>query len=280
MRKNSIHVTEDILAQVLLQLHNKYNISKQQTKLLAKDVAIACKHYTLTHRKVAVTNQKLLTKTQRINTSGMGGAVLFSSLMLMQRQRLKHVGIVKLTPNSPEWPELKVIVSFANQFALEFGLKEKAAYSKYIEIALSKMKKFSWNKIKGMHTAICQEYEAIQKLELDPTPSKTKEAYDLYNWTISNKTGIPNMGYDKIPEKYAIFVDIKNQAKQIGIDVKKYIAAQFEAFGFKDGVPDPLQMIGDKATARVMKYCFEHNINLKQKPTLDIKKIKNANNNH
>ena len=113
---------------------------------------------------------------------------------------------------------------------------------------------------------------------MDPTPQETKKAYDYYNWTISEKTGIPNMGYDKVPEKYAIFVQIKEEANKIGISTKHYIAAQFEAFGWRDGVPDPLQMIGQKALLRIPKYCYEHGINLNKAKPFNFKEIKDANN--
>lgn len=272
----SIHIREDILTQVLSSLSTKYNIKQNSIELLAKDIAIACKPYSSTHRKVEVRDTKLLNKATRVGSSNLKGAMLFNKLLTLSRQKLKHVGVVPLTPDHRDWPVLKNLVELANQFAVEFQLEEKIAYTEYIRIGLSKMQRFALPKLLGLHSAICSEYEAQLALQMDKTPGETEEAYLVYSTIIAKKTGIGDMGYKNIPEKYATFIKIKEEANDLGLSVKQYVTAQFEAFSFRDGVPDPLQMVGPKARGRAIKYCFENNISLKTKPTINFKNIKNG----
>ena len=43
-----------------------------------------------------------------------------------------------------------------------------------------------------------------------------------------------------------------------------YIKAQFASFEWRDGVPDPIQMVGDKALERLNKYLYQNNIQVKK----------------
>ena len=139
------------------------------------------------------------------------------------------------------------------------------------------MQRYSLNKIPSMFGAICDYYEATTQIDQDKTPALTREAYAIYRDTITQKTGNPDIGYEKMPEKYAIFIKVKEEAIKHGVTNKVYIAAQFEAFGFRDGIPDPLQMIGDKALTRLQQYCFSNNIRMGYKkggPAIDFSKLR------
>ena len=271
-----MHVSQDRFTLVLKQMLDKHDIRVQDVEALANDLIIACAPFALTHRSISVTSQKLLNKTERVKATGLKDAALFAHILTLQRRKLKHRGITTIKPGTPDWITLKTVAASADQFVQEFGLKQKEGYIAYIEVALTKMKKFGLAKIKSMHAAICNEYEAILKIDYDKTPELTKKAYIVYSGIVSAKTGIHTNGIDKIPEKYAVFVDIKDEAARLGVTLDVYITAQFEAFGFRDGIPDPLQMTGDKAITRVQRYCYENKINPGKvtSKAIDWKKIK------
>lgn len=273
-REPSIHITITKFKQELIRICTKHNISKQHIELLVDDVAIACKQYSLTHRSISISNDKLLRQSKKITSSQISNANLMAELLLLSRQKAQHVGIVRVAPGSAGWAEIKDLTNLADQFIQEFNLEVRNGYLTYLKIGMGKMQKFSMGKLKSLHSAICQEYEAIEKINQDKTPSETLQAYEMYRDIVSSKTGIPNIGYDKIPEKYCVFIEVKNEAKKLGLALGKYIQAQFDGLSFRDQIPDPLQLIGEKATIRVQRYCYENNINLKKKKAVDYKKIK------
>lgn len=273
-REPSIHVTVNCLKQELSKVLTKYNISKQHIELLVADVAIACKQYSLTHRSISISNDKLLRASKKITSSQISNANLMAELLLLCRQKARHVGILRILPGSSGWAEIKDLTHLADQFIQEFNLEVRNGYLTYLKVGMSKMQKFSMGKLKSLHPAICQEYEAIEKINQDKTPSETQRAYELYRDIVSSKTGIPNIGYDKMPEKYCVFIEVKEEAKRMGISLERYVQAQFDGLSFRDQIPDPLQLIGDKAHIRVQRYCYENNINLKKKKVIDYKKIK------
>lgn len=274
MRIPSIHVSETKLLQELTKLCSKYNLSSYQLKTLAEDLIGACKKHSLSHRSLSISNDKLLRQSKKIVSSEISNASLFAELLYLHRQKLKHVGVLRVKPGQKDWLEIKDLTSLADQFVAEFNLEIRAGYISYLTLGMQKMKKFSTGKLKSLHSAICQDYDAKQKIDNDKTPALTRKAYEIYRDLITKKTGIPDIGYDLFPEKYAVFIEVKQAAEAIGIDVGKYIQAQFDALNYKDGVPDPLQLIGPKAYIKVQTYCFENNINLKTKKTINFQNIK------
>lgn len=281
MRISSIHTRADIFTQVLVELASKHNISKQVAKVLAEEAINACAAFPVTHRSIKVSNEKLLKKTNRVSMGRLSGALLFAKILTLCRQKAKHRGVITLTPDSPEWPQLKATSELADQFCAEFQLSPKEGYYKYLELGIAKMKKFHFNKLYNMHSGICTEYEARLKLTLDETPEATREACSTYQNIIYERTGLPPLTLSQLtPEKQAVFISVKETAQRIGVGVKLYITAQFEAFAFKDGVPDPLQMVGPQAEARVAKYCYENNINIRNlKKDINFKALKDARDN-
>ena len=276
-RVASIHISEQELSNILKTLLNVSGSSvKWDTDSLSKAIVKRAKNKSLSHRSISVTNDKLQKKTEKVKLTNLSDTAKFAKLLTLVRQKLKHRGVKPIKAGDPDWLLLKSIASNANQFQAEFELKKQIAYEQYITIGLSKMKKFSLTKFPRMHEAISNDYEAISKINLDPTPMETKRTFNHYQDIIIRKAGFPDFDMSDDPQKYCVFIEIKDIAKSLGIPVSTYIDAQFEAFSFHDGIPDPLQMIGAKAKRRVVKYCYEHNINLKatSNPSINWKNIK------
>lgn len=199
---------------------------------------------------------------------------VFAQMLLLVRRQMKHRGLRLIQPGEPEWFNIKDACKLATDFCNEFQISLKDGYKEYLKIGASKMKNFSINKFKSLHAVICNEYEAIQIIKQDKTPSETEDCHDYYLAHIANKIGY-SQGYKGNPEKYKYFIEAKQSAKELCISTKVYIAAQFKGFEWNDSIPDPAQLVGTKALDRVQKYAFENGVTLgKKQTTIDFKQIK------
>jgi hypothetical protein len=198
-------------------------------------------------------------------------------MLLICRRRLRHRGLQLIQPGDNEWFAVKEATKHATDFCNEFGISSlKIGYAAYIEIGLGMMKNFSLGKFKTIHAAICNQYEALQEIQRDRDPEKTRQAHDAYLAIVSEKVGLVQ-GYDKLPEKYKFFIQVKDEARKYGVTVKQYIQAQFSGFDWRSGIPDPAQLIGTKAVERLQRWAFEKNIRLgDHKRKVNFKVIKNG----
>lgn len=271
MRNPSIHITQDLFTQEFTKLCKKHNIKAKHKELLVEELFIACSRYSISSRSIYVNSDKALKKTEKIKLTGISNTALFSNLLYLSRLKLKHRGVTQIKMGSTDWLQLKSIVSLADQFLSEFGLNAKQGYTSYIELALNKLQRFSLNKIPSLHGSICNEYDALVKIKQDKTPDATLQAYKAYEYIVTTKTGCMQYNYQKYPEKYCVFVEIKEVCRKLGVEPRVYIAAQFDSFSYRDSVPDPLQLIGDKAMIRFTNYCYSNNINLKKTQSKSIR---------
>ena len=92
---------------------------------------------------------------------------------------------------------------------------------------------------------------------------------------MNEKTGIEYDDYINNAEKYVCFIKAKNDANKVGIPIDMFILAQFYSMEWRNQIPDPFQLYGDKAIDRARKYCAEKNIKPKTSVNkIDFKKIK------
>lgn len=274
-RDPSIHVSKSSFIKVFSELDICGELSKKEIRLLVDNLFLSLRNKSLTHRCINISNDKLLNKSERLNNSKLNDASLFSKLLTIHRRKLKHRIVTPIGPGDRDWLQLKTITKQALEFCKEFELSKKDGFNAYIEIALSKMKNFGINKISNMNTSIYHTYEAKVKIENDKNPDITMEAYKVYTALVVDKTSIPVTGYEDDKETYAIFVDVAEEAIKFNIPVKTYITAQFWGMGYREAIPHPLQLTGAKATVRLTRYCYEHNISLgKKQAKVDWKKIK------
>jgi DNA repair exonuclease SbcCD nuclease subunit len=139
------------------------------------------------------------------------------------------------------------------------------------------MKNYSIHKIKPMHESIVKEYEALEVIRTDKNPEQTAAAHEIYRKMVAERVGF-SQSYEKLPEKYACFVEVATRCAELKISLTYYMKAQFEAMDWRSGMPDPYQLIGLKADERVYKYCYENGIKLKAatpEKKIDFKALKN-----
>ena len=278
-RNPSIHVLETdliiILGKVIpLPMVNKLPAKFKDHKELALEIITQAKNLSIASRKITITNNKLEHKINKLKLANRSDTAKFAQLLLYTRRKLKHRGIRLIQPGEADWLNIKEICKLATEFCNEFSINIKDGYSIYISMGLSMMKTFSLFKFKSVHSSICTRYEALLTINGDKFPEKTKEGHDFYLAMISEKIGY-SQGYENFPEKYLYFVEARENAKKFGISIKQYIKAQFDGFNWRNGIPDPAQLVGVKAIDRLQKWAFENSVNLGNKSTgVDFKKIK------
>lgn len=271
MRDPSIHITESRLGQILTDL------GFDKPNKLAKRIVSKAKIYPVNNRKLMVNNNKTEKKVNRVMVSKNSDAELFSLILLHTRRKLKHRGITQIKQNSRDWLTIKEIVVMANEFCETFKLDKKIGYVKFIEIGVSKMAKFMLVKFLNMGGAIIETYASILELEGDDKTLETEKLHNYYQSQILSKTGIIT-DYTKNPDKYVYFYRARVLANKLGVDAITYIKAQFYALEWRNGYPDPIQLVGDKAINYLNKYLFENKISVNKKEIqrgrIDFSKIK------
>lgn len=232
------------------------------------------KSYAAVSRGVKVSNDKLEKKVIKMKLAGRSNTAMFAQILSLVRQKLKHRGITMIKVGDPDWLNIKEACKLATDFCNEFQLDIKTGYGLYLTMGMNKMKNFSVFKFRTLHSAICNEYEAIQVIERDQTPNKTEECHSIYLANISQRIGF-SQGYKDNPEKYQYFVRAKEDAQKYKVSLRVYISAQFQGFDWNNSVPDPAQLVGTKSIDRLQKYAFENNIQIGKKgDDIDFKKIR------
>lgn len=246
---------------------------------LSKALVEKAKVYSCSSRSILANNDKVLKRVDKLKLASRSDAGLFAKSLLYIRRKYKHRGVQLIGPGSSDWLMVKELTKQATEFCNEFQMHPKVGYVKYLDIALGMMNNFGLNKIKSLHSPICNRYEAILEIEQCKYPDRAREAHDVFMGRIAAKTG-GSMDYSKNPDKYRYFVRAADEAKSMGISISDYIESQFEAFDWKSAVPEPSQLYGDKARERAVKYCFQKNIQMGrgsavvQGPNINFKAIK------
>lgn len=280
MREASIHIKESDLILVLKEVMPKYNFYASDKRYIeiAKKLVVTAKTKSISSRSIYASNRKLEEKGNKIKLAGRSETGVFAQLLLLKRRKMHHKGLQLIEPSSPDWVNLKETCKLATEFCNEFGINIKTGYTEYLDIGMSLMKNFSIFKFKNLHSVICKHFESTQEIREDKTPNRTTMLYDLYLKKVSQKLGWEANDYKDNPDKYVCFVRAKELADKFKIRLDHYIEAQFFAmeWGDRTMIPDPHQLYGDKSIERVRKYCYEHNITIKEAKKVDFKKLKHG----
>lgn len=268
-RVPSIHITFDKLKEICIASYGRVKGIEISNLILNKAHAHSC-----SNRVLVVSNQMLQKKAEKLTLGDKSLAHLFARLLVFQRRKLKHRGISVIKESDSEWATIKKLANEAKIFCDENDLKYNEGFSKFITIGLEKIKNYSLNKFISLVPAITETYQAMLVVAEDSQPELTEKLHQVYYRTIEEKTGL-GINYKNDPVKYACFIQARKDAQSINMDFNSYIKAQFEN---NFGVPYPIQLHGEKAIQKAIKYAHENNLSLRKKNTnkLDISKIKRA----
>jgi len=230
---------------------------------LASEIFFRGKAYSVSTRSMQITNDRLEKKAKKILESSRRDADLLASLIYATRKKLRHRGISQTQPASRDWLMIKEMTAHALDFCNEFEYDRRYGFLKYIEVGMSKMQKFALAKYPRMYEGICLTHQAQLEIEQDPDSETTREMYEIYSKRIIDNTGIHDR-LEELPDKYVWFARARAQAEKMNVSVSIYMIAQFEGLDFTKGIPHPTQLVGPKANERVARYCYEHQIKIKQ----------------
>lgn len=261
-------------------LHDYGIFPKELCGAFANRILNKGKSFSANSRGVYVSNDKIEKKVIKMKLAGRSDTSVFAQTLSLVRQQFKHRGIKLIRVGDKDWLSLKEVCKMATEFCNEFGLHVNKGYKEYIQLGMKMMKNFSVFKFKSLHSSICNQYEAIQKIAQDKTPEITKQCHLIYLGLISEKTGYAQ-GYEDNPEKYQYFVQAKEEAKKYGVSQKVYFKAQFDGLEWVNAIPDPAQLVGAKAIERLQKYAFTHKIRIGEKTGgINFKRIRTNGKNH
>lgn len=230
---------------------------------LTKEILKQARPYSLNTRLVITSTEKLEHKAGRVLASPSTDANLMARIIYMTRKRMKHIGVTQIKPSSKDWGQVKAITAQATEFCIDVDMPKKAGYTEYIDIAFSKMVRPNLQKITSMHASICETYVAKKEIQEDPYPDITAKIHEYYRMKVATKTGLVN-NFKGTPDKYVWFVRAGALMRALTVPLNIFLDAQFEAMDYRNALPDPSQLVGQKAKERLNKYMFEHNIDLRK----------------
>ena len=263
MRDPGIHLSKSQLRLVINRnVVDKFHLLQPLADKIVSELMVEGRQHGLTHRSVVISQERFEKKITKMVSSNIGDANLFANLLLNYRRKLKHRGLQQIKASTPEWAMIKTLTTNANNFCREFGFEKRDGYLKYMKWGIQKISKFSLQKLIAVDQAIYETAEAKLELQEDTEPGITEKVYQYYINIILSKTGMP-LNYKEIPEKYVFFWRIRKKCRELGLDYHIYIDAQFAGLEYREGIPDPIQLMGDKANNRLAKYMFEKGIKIK-----------------
>lgn len=263
MREPSLHISESNLAKLISM------ILRDDPKILPKDLAkqllLLGRKHALSGRKLLATNEKQRKAASRVSNSSLEDAMMMAKIIHQIRRQLKHRGIDIPKVGSVEFNSIKETTKNATEFQSLFLPDENihSAFKTYIETSLGIMTKFNTLRLPALHNKIMDAYEAQQRLLENDNVEYTDRAYKSYNKRVLDTVGTILVDYKKIPDKYQKFMEVAEVCKKLKITPEIYIEAQFEGLKWANAIPEPSQLVGDKANERLQKYLFENQVQIR-----------------
>lgn len=255
-RQPSIHITEAKFLELIKEFN--WAVNERQVNILIQ----AARKHQLSGRKLLSTNKKITQKANVIAKSPLEDAMIMAKAIYLNRSRLHHKGIEIAKPASRDFTIIKSITAHAIEFRDEFKFKNTtAAFMAYISFYLDiigKQGKFNLITLQNKAESIFNHYRGIIELEKDPNKKSTYTAYYWYRENVVKAIGEMLTDYTKIPDKYKYFVQVSAECKRLKVSTNTYINAQFEGLAWTKGIPEPAQLVGDKAMERLQKYLYSH----------------------
>lgn len=257
-REPSIHITKSSM----IEIYRSMGFGFYESVSMADELFHYARPHSIHTRTVTVSTERMEKKAERLVKSSRRDADLLAQLIYATRKRMKHRGISQIKVGSKDWGVLKEITAHALDFSNEFNLQRRYGFLKYVEISLAKMKKFNLNKFLPMYQGVCETYQGVIEIEEDKDKEMTDEMYVIYSQRVIERTGIRDETIE-LPEKYVWFIRAREQAESMNVAVNIYMLAQFDGLDFAGGIPHPTQLVGPKATERVIRYCSKEGIKIK-----------------
>nr|DAW38479.1 MAG TPA: hypothetical protein [Caudoviricetes sp.] len=254
MRDPSIHITKTKFKELLKELGVK--------SFPVEDFFVNAKQSAVNTRIMLIKSSKNRKKANNIALASLGDANLAANIFYSVQVSMKFKGVRKIEESQPRlWASCKKLADICNTFCKDFELETRAGYIEYIKTGLNLLKnrnhKSYLNSLLNMSEEISKTYQSKQELLEDSDPGFTKKIHDYYCKTIVNRTGI-RVDYTNQPSLYAYFKDVANKCNEDDIDYRDWIDAQFEGLAWCNGMPEPQNLVNDKAYGYYTKFMYKH----------------------
>lgn len=254
MRDPSIHITKTKFKELLKELGVK--------SFPVEDFFVNAKQSAVNTRIMLIKSSKNRKKANNIALASLGDANLAANIFYSVQVSMKFKGVRKIEESQPRlWASCKKLADICNTFCNDFELETRAGYIEYIKTGLNILKnrnhKSYLNSLLNMSEEISKTYQSKQELLEDSDPEFTKKIHDYYCKTIVNRTGI-RVDYTNQPSLYAYFKDVANKCNEEDIDYRDWIDAQFEGLAWCNGMPEPQNLVNDKAYGYYTKFMYKH----------------------
>lgn len=266
-RKPSIHITQANLIKLLNEaFFDEWKIPGKDAESVSNIILMKARKYQLSNRKLLNKDEKTTQKTSSINRSSIENAMLMAKVIYYNRKKLKHRGIEIITPGHKDFSMVKTITKNAMEYHEAYwegtGGSLENSFDFYISLALKGMQKFSLPKLQYSHVATMEYMEAAELVSNNKNLAISESAYKCYTQFVIKSVGSLLMDYRHDPTKFKYFVLVAIECKKLGVKAEDYITAQFEGLAWTNGIPEPHQLIGDKAQERLQKYLYQNSIQL------------------
>lgn len=254
MRDPSIHITKTKFNELLKELGVK--------SFPVEDFFVNAKQSAVNTRIMLVKSHKNIKKVNNIALATLGDANLAANIFYSVQISMKFKGVRKIEESQPRlWASCKKLADICNTFCEDFNLNIREGYIEYIKTGLKILKnrnhKSYLNGLLNLGEEISKTYQSKLELLEDEDPKFTKVIHDYYCKTIADRTGI-RVDYSNQPSLYSYFKDVANKCNSDDIDYRDWIDAQFEGLAWCNGMPEPQNLVNDKAYGYYTKFMYKH----------------------
>ena len=258
-REPSIHVNKSTLTRIisdavkkdLIVLSKGSNIEELVNYLLESGES-----HQLLARKI-LENSKNKKKLNRIKKSSKADANVVAKMISLHRKSLGHRNITKISEESKDWPMLKDLARDIDEFATNYELNIEDALRMYVPAFVKVMgRSFRFNRAKSVHEMTVRHLDCKLEIDADDSPDLTSELHEVYRNVYEEKTGTRPTRMVDYPEQYIHFLYAKDLAIDMNVSFEDLINANFEGLEWANASPEPNQLYGEKAEARLRKYIY------------------------
>jgi hypothetical protein len=249
MKRNpSVHLTYTDLVKVLM------DIGIKDPEISARLIIQKGAPYAIKDRYIITGNSDLRKAATKAieNTQTAISIEKFNSILHGCRVAEQHRHITNITKGDIQYATLVEVAKMAAEFSTTCGFATVEDGCKvFVTLGLRFMKhgaQYGINKFKYYKNQIYSLYESSETIHEDPKEKETREVHDLWREYMGQYGGISRTLTK--PEDYVMMVYTRMEADSVGAKYSDWLEAQFEFFKGMNLVPNPNQLIGDKALNR------------------------------
>lgn len=224
---------------------------------LVKFILIKASEHKLNTRKILASNGKVTEKLDKVISVRHDVTSDMNKAILLVKKSHKYQNVKPIKPGTKDYIALKTVAEKGYEFYKAYYSKNEkrlTAFVEYLETFLKINKKLVLNFIPSRHDRICEYFESNIAIRKDQNPVITQRLIKDYNQRVITQTGTLFVDYTSIPNEYVKFVKAAEICKELNIPAEAYLQAQFDRFSFFNSIPEPKDLISEKALTAIQRY--------------------------